>query len=215
VFARNKLDKGVLSYDDIYLAFPRVDGQLTANDLSNYINYDVQDSIDTDKPISFTTVESIDARSKIDEIRDFVSGILREAKIEVHSGTSIEVSHHYGLERYDEVGLSMITLVNLEYCKKIMIMKAGQYHPEQYHKVKRETFILLYGEIELSLDGASRRLKPGDIVTVDPGVVHSFTATVDSVIEEVSSTHASGDSYYVDDTISSNANRKSFVSLFE
>jgi len=96
-----------------------------------------------------------------------------------------------------------------------MIMKAGQYHPEQYHKVKRETFILLYGEIELSLDGASRRLKPGDIVTVDPGVVHSFTATVDSVIEEVSSTHASGDSYYVDDTISSNANRKSFVSLFE
>jgi sialic acid synthase SpsE/mannose-6-phosphate isomerase-like protein (cupin superfamily) len=215
VFARNKLDKGVLSYDDIYLAFPRVDGQLTANDLSNYINYDVQDSIDTDKPISFTTVESIDARSKIDEIRDFVSGILREAKIEVHSGTSIEVSHHYGLERYDEVGLSMITLVNLEYCKKIMIMKAGQYHPEQYHKVKRETFILLYGEIELSLDGASRRLKPGDIVTVDPGVVHSFTAIVDSVIEEISSTHASGDSYYVDDTISSNANRKSFVSLFE
>lgn len=215
VFARNQLAEGGLSYDDVYMAFPRAEGQLTANDLSRFIKYDVNGFVALDKPVTYESVTTTDMRSKIDEIRVFVGDLLREAKIAVHSGTSIEISHHYGLERYDEVGLAMITFVNHEYCKKLMLIKAGQFHPEQYHKIKRETFVLLHGEIELTLDGVSRKLKPGEIVTVDPGVVHSFSAIVDSVIEEISSTHATGDSYYVDESISSNTNRKSFVSLFE
>jgi len=45
--------------------------------------------------------------------------------------------------------------------------------------------------------------------------VHAFTAVVDSVIEEISSTHQADDSYYIDEAISNNTKRKSYISLFE
>ena len=59
------------------------------------------------------------------------SGVVVPGKFE------IEISHHYGLERFRDYGLAMITLVNREYCKKILICLPNQTHPEQYHKRKK------------------------------------------------------------------------------
>ena len=52
-----------------------------------------------------------------------------------------------------EFGLLLLTVVNREYCKKLLVSLPGQKHPEQYHKQKEETFHVLYGSIELELDG--------------------------------------------------------------
>ena len=46
----------------------------------------------------------------------------------------------------------MITMVNREYCKKILICLPGQLHPQQYHLKKEETFNVLHGTLKLTLD---------------------------------------------------------------
>lgn len=215
VYIRDNLKLCDLSENDIYVAFPRSGSQLSANEWSHYKKYTLNKSLDKDQPINKEVITVKSLRGKVHEIRNFVTNILRKAKIAVEKGVKLEISHHYGLEQYDQTGMAMLTFVNNQYCKKIMVMKANQHHPDQYHKIKRETFILLFGEINLTLDGVNHSLKPGNVITINPEVVHSFTAVVDSVIEEISSTHHHDDSYYIDKKISLNDNRKSYISLFE
>ena len=126
----------------------------------------------------------------------------------------LELSHHYGLENFYDTGATMITLINRSYCKKLIVLLPGQNHPEQYHKKKDETFHILYGEIELSLDSKKMKLQKGDIVTIEPGVKHLFNTSNGAVIEEISSTHFENDSFYTDDTINQNKNRKTLLSYW-
>ena len=105
----------------------------------------------------------------------------------------------------------MVTLVNREYCKKLLVA-ACQEHPEQYHG-KEETFVILYGVVELSLDGQKQRYQAGDVITVSPGVRHAFVSPGGAVIEEISTTHYVNDSFYTDPTIMKNNNRKSWVKV--
>ena len=73
---------------------------------------------------------------------------------------------------------------------------------------------MLYGTIQLELDGKPYTCKPGDIATVDPGVRHAFWSTTGAVIEEISSTHIVDDSFYTDPAISENSNRKTLLSYW-
>ena len=123
----------------------------------------------------------------------------------------LEISHHYGIDSFYETGITMITVVNREYCKKLIIALPGQNHPEQYHKKKEETFLVLLGSVDLYLNGEHRQLKRGDIVTVNPGVRHKFSTSEGCVIEEVSTTHYKNDSFYTDEKIDANKNRKTFI----
>ena len=123
----------------------------------------------------------------------------------------LELSHHYGIERFEEVGLSMVTLVNREYCKKILVCLPNQLHPEQYHLKKEETFNVLYGTLDLKIDGATKTLNVGDVLTILPNQRHEFVSSGGAVIEEISSTHFKEDSYYTDKAIEQNSSRKSFV----
>ena len=61
---------------------------------------------------------------------------------------------------------------------------AGQSHPEQYHKRKKETFHVIYGSATLVLDGVSSDIKTGDVVTIEPGVRHAFATESGCAIEE-------------------------------
>ena len=69
------------------------------------------------------------------------------------------------------------------------------------HKVKEETFQLLYGDLEVVVDGEEREMKPGDIQTVLRGQMHSFSSRTGAVFEEISTTHVKNDSYYEDPVI--------------
>jgi N-acetylneuraminate synthase len=71
------------------------------------------------------------------------------------------------------------------------------------HKVKEETFQLLYGDLTVNIEGKDIYMKPGDIQTVLREQNHSFTSTKGAIFEEVSTTHIKNDSYYDDPIIRS------------
>ena len=43
--------------------------------------------------------------------------MLRLANISIPGDIDLEISHHYGIEKFDKFGLVLLTLVNREYCK--------------------------------------------------------------------------------------------------
>ena len=126
----------------------------------------------------------------------------------------MEISHHYGIDKFEEYGVVSITVVNREYCKKLLIVFPGQKHPEQYHKEKEETFHVLYGDLDLELNGKWQTLKAGDVVTIERGIRHSFKSNKGVIIEEISSNHSVDDSFYTDNSISKNLNRKTFLNYW-
>ena len=80
-------------------------------------------------------------------------------------------------------------------------MTENQEHPTQYHKIKEETFRILYGELDLQLNGTIYNLSIGDEALVSSTVRHSFKAKSDCIIEEISTTSMEDDSYYEDEKI--------------
>ena len=57
-----------------------------------------------------------------------------------------------------KLAVLIINVVNREYCKKLIVLLPGQKHPEQYHNIKEETFVVLYGDVALTLDGVDKEL---------------------------------------------------------
>lgn len=128
-------------------------------------------------------------------------GMLHEAGIHIGKVYSIDMSHHFGPDRFRQHGAIIVNLINREYCKKLIIVLPGQSHPAHRHLMKEESFQLLRGDLQVNLDGACKTLVPGDIVLVERGCWHSFSSVHGAIFEEVSTTHVIGDSYYEDDNI--------------
>lgn len=215
VFAKHSILAGESIHSkDVYFAFPPEAGQFTANDWSKYSTFVATTDIQPDAPIVPENTQHEDRRAQVWSIAQRIKSLLDTSKIVVPGSADLEISHHYGLERFDETGLVLITVVNRGYCKKLLVSLPGQSHPEQYHERKEETFHVLYGEVHLTLDGAQRICHPGDVVTIEPGVRHTFFSPDGSVIEEISSTHFTNDSFYTDDSINKNRDRKTFLTYW-
>lgn len=215
VFVRRSVRAGeVLSDDDVYFAFPPGDEQYTANDWSKYVRFVPTSDIARDCAVTRVNTTRKDEREIVWRIAQSVKGLIQLSGIALPGSVDLEISHHYGLDRFDEVGLTMMTVVNRGYCKKILVSLPGQQHPEQFHKQKEETFHILYGEIDLTLDGETRICKRGDVVNVEPGVRHAFHTRTGAVIEEISSTHFIDDSFYTDPSIQANKNRKTLLTYW-
>jgi len=105
----------------------------------------------------------------------------------------------------------MITVVNRDYCKKLIFVLPGQTHPAMWHEKKDETFFLVYGDLGLKLNGQDVSIRTGETVAIAPSVLHEFTSTGGAIIEEVSTNHSSSDSLYEDKSITLNKQRKTFV----
>ena len=84
---------------------------------------------------------------------------------------------------------------------------------ERFHKVKEETFIVVWGELISTLEGRERVLLPGDTLLVPPGAWHSFRSEKGCIFEEISTTAIPGDSVYRDENINnlSSSERKTIV----
>ena len=94
-----------------------------------------------------------------------------------------------------------------------MILLPGQKHPAQYHKIKKESFFVLHGTVDLKINKKNIKLKSGKVQTINPRDVHEFSSTKGVVIEELSTTSLKSDSYYLDDKINKNRERKTFIYL--
>jgi sialic acid synthase SpsE/quercetin dioxygenase-like cupin family protein len=215
VFARHPITPGqVITDDDVFFAFPPMPNQVLANDWSKYSQYQATQAISSDAALTTENTNSRALRQQVWEAVHRVKMLLQDGHIVVPGKSDLEISHHYGMERFGEFGMTMITVVNREYCKKLIIMLPGQTHPEQYHLKKEETFIVLHGEVHISLDGVERHGKPGDVIVVQRGVRHMFHTESGVVFEEISSTHYRDDSYYTDPAIHANTDRKTLLTYW-
>lgn len=215
LFAKRPLDVGTtVQPDDVYFAFPAIPGQYLANDWSKYTRFTVTSPLDAHAPLTEASARCENTREAVLEICERVRDFLAAQRIVIPGHVELEISHHYGLERFPEVGLSMFTVVNRSYCKKLLVMLPGQSHPEQHHRLKEETFCVIAGEVRFELDGREYLGQPGDVLTITRGMRHTFSSLTGAVIEEISSTHHQDDSYYTDPAIHENKHRKTFLSFW-
>ena len=215
VFFKASLDTGhVVTPADVYFAFPSEEDQYTANDFSKYSMFTLTKNVTKNQSLSRKNSKNINSRKNLEKIVNQVKKIVSDADIKLPNKIILEISHHYGIDKFDKFGMCIFTLINRTYCKKLLICFAGQNHPEQYHTKKEETFRLLYGDASLILDGKESILNPGDIVTVEKEVRHEFSSKSGCIIEEISDTHFKDDSFYSDDAINKNMDRKTHVTFF-
>jgi mannose-6-phosphate isomerase-like protein (cupin superfamily) len=144
-------------------------------------------------------IEIRDDRGKILSIVAQVIDMLKKSNVVVPTDSTCEISHHYGLDRFYETGMTIINCINREYCKKILVILPGQGNPQHFHKEKEETFTVLYGELQICRKEKTETVKRGGVLTVERGVVHSFGSQTGCVFEEISTTHYIADSYYDDE----------------
>jgi sialic acid synthase SpsE/quercetin dioxygenase-like cupin family protein len=202
VFARRDLEAGtLLAEDDVYFAFPLREGQLPSGRWRDGLRLDAAVSADGPLPgEAVTEPDRTHERILKDAIHD-VKAMLAHAHVPLSVDFQTEYSHHYGIEHFRQVGTVLMTIINRAYAKKILVQLPGQRHPAHFHKLKEESFHVLWGELEVVLDGRSRRLLPGDVLTVLPGVWHEFSSGTGCVFEELSTTALSDDSFYRDPEI--------------
>ena len=215
VFAKRDIKKDEpVTLENVFGAIPRQEHQLTMNEMSKYIDYYAQADIPANQPVLHHGIHKIDNVKRVEEIVEQVKKVLKESRVLVPRSLDLEISHHYGIDRFEEYGATIVNLLNREYCMKLIVLIPGQKHPEQYHKKKVETFRILYGEVSLELDGQVQLCRPGDIVTVEKGCRHIISTETGTVIEEISTTYFSDDSFYVDESIMKNPGRKTEVTVW-
>ncbi len=197
--------------DDVFFAIPTREGHVTANDWSKYTHFVATRDIEPNEPVLDGNTERRDVRAKVLSIVTRVKALLDQSKGVVPGEAELEISHHYGIDHFDEFGITMVTVVNRNYCKKLIVVLPGQKHPEQYHAKKEETFHVLHGQLNLRLDDEEQVYGPGSVVTITPGVRHAFDSSEGAVFEEISSTHFVDDSFYTDPEIARNRDRKTFL----
>ena len=215
VFLKHEIEPGhLVNSKDVYFAFPPDEDQYTANDWSKYAHFRATKKILMDEPLSQRNAERQDDRTLVRQLAKDVKRLLDSSQITIPGGVGLEISHHYGIEMFYQFGLTMLTVVNRGYCKKILVSLPNQVHPEQYHLQKEETFHILFGEIHLKLNGELRICGPGDVINIEPGVRHEFVSPTGAVFEEISSTHFVDDSFYSDPSIAQNKARKTFLTYW-
>jgi sialic acid synthase SpsE len=152
-FARRDIRKGeVLTREDVFFAMPCHDGNLTSG------SFRVGMVADRDYAARAPLSDAMGGQAVTDgqlvyQIMLQVRGMLSKAGIHINEDSAIEISHHYGLTRFREFGAVIITCINREYAKKLVIQLPRQKHPYHHHKKKEETFQLLAGDLEIVKDG--------------------------------------------------------------
>ncbi len=215
VFAKAELKKGdKLGNENIFYAIPWSEGQLAANDLSKYTECMLKEGIKVNEALNFNNLEIRNIRTNVLEIIKKLKEIIIKSNIALPNKLDLELSHHYGIERYEEYGAAILSCINREYCKKLIILLPGQKHPSHYHVKKEETFNVLYGDIKISIDGREELLKAGDILTIERKANHSFSSENGCVFEEVSTTHYKDDSFYEDEQVEKNKDRKTYMTFW-
>jgi len=197
--------------ENVFFAMPNIAGQLVAQDYSKYAQHVALNDIPAGGPVMKANVTSANTRQAILAIVRDVKALIRKSRVQVPGQCDLEISHHYGIKNFRENGLTAITVINRDYCKRLLVVLPGQKHPEQWHNQKNETYHILYGNVTVDLQGTKSDHAANDILTIPHGVKHSFWTKHGAVIEEVSSCYAQGDSWYTDESIMRNPDRKTFV----
>lgn len=202
VYARKRIRKGsVVNRDHIYFAMPYVEGQLESGQWRDGIVSRAEVKVDEPVPTGQVEIPEDPGYHVIKAAIHEVKALLNQARVALNSDFEVEYSHHYGIAKFRKTGAVIINCINREYCKKIIVQLPGQRHPPHFHKRKEETFQVLHGSLDVSVEGHVRTLRPGETCLIQPGVWHSFATQTGCVFEEISTTHYNDDSFYKDKRI--------------
>ena len=215
LFAKVPLKNGeLITEDKIFRAIPKQENQLLSKDFSKYSKLVASMDINKNEVITTKNVMMKRVPNEIGKIINQALHILKNAKVAVHDRLEVEISHHYGIERFDKYGAVIVNFFNREYCKKLLIMFPGQVYTIHYHTAKEETLQILYGEVMEHV--GKRLLKLGEIFTIERKQYHCFSVSSDSdgaIIEEISTTYVPNDSHWCDKSINGNKSRKTRLIL--
>ncbi|MBT4773536.1 MAG: cupin domain-containing protein [Rhodospirillaceae bacterium] len=214
VYLREPVTAGEeVTADNIYFAMPIEPGQLASGRFRPGIVAERDFATDAALALDGIALPAPPADHILKKAVHEVKAMLHQAEVHLNTDFKIEFSHHYGIEKFREVGAILIDIVNREYCKKIIVQLPGQVHPQHFHKRKEETFQVLNGTLNVTVDGRKRVLEPGDTCLVQPGMWHNFWTETGCIFEEISTRHYNDDSYYKDKSINAmeRAERKTIV----
>jgi len=198
IYAKRHLPSGhEITEKDIFFAMPCQPGQLDASRVDDAIGSILNTPVSAKERLTAGEI-NIRGQNKKERIVSEAKDMLSSAKIPFSKTDKYEISCHYGLENFEKFGALIIDKVNREYCKKLIIMFPRQKHPEHYHIRKEETFELVSGDCNLYIKGVKKSLKLGKPFLISRGSEHRFETTAGCIIEEISTTHYSGDSVYSD-----------------
>ena len=215
VFARTDINPGEkITAANSFFAIPNQPGQVLANDMSKYAVFTAKTRVAAGKPVMSDGVDHRNMRQKVLATVSKIRQLVIDSRIALPPKIEFQLSHQYGLEKIDRYGATIINCINREYCKKIIIMLPGQENPTHHHKKKEETFQILHGSLWINIEGKEREYKHGEIVVVERGQKHSFRSDAGAVFEEVSTTHYKDDSYYDDQAIMDNKDRKTEMTFW-
>jgi sialic acid synthase SpsE/mannose-6-phosphate isomerase-like protein (cupin superfamily) len=215
VFVKRSVRQGErIDSSNTFFAIPNVGGQIVANEMSKYSEYIAKKDLTINQPVLAWDVAMVNLRGKVLHIIRQVRDILLASRIAVPDKLEMELSHHYGIDKFAEWGAAIINCINREYCKKLIIVLPGQKHPVHFHKRKEETFHILYGDVAVNVAGNTIRNKNGELTVVEREKRHSFGSETGAVIEEISTTHYKDDSFYDDASILNNKNRKTVLTFW-
>ena len=202
VFAARPISGGEkIPRENVFFAMPCAAGQTTSGEFGRLRTvYTATRDYGTGEAIS----EHAEADRTI-EIRRIIhdaKGMLSEAHLVLADDDQIELSHHLGIEKFRHTGALIVNVVNRTYCKKLILVLPGQRHPNHRHLLKEETFQLIWGQLDVKINGADLEMRRGQKLLIERGTWHSFSSHNGAIFEEVSTTHIIGDSYYEDESIS-------------
>ena len=210
VYLKRDLREGdTIKIDDIYYAMPVQDAQADASMVddewgwvkrkNNIVGSLVKKNMKAHAPLLLSDIKlHLFESEEIKSIKRSTLSILDKANVHITEKDKTEISCHYGLNAFDHTGAVIIDKINRKFCKKIIVMSKGQRHPTHHHIRKEEAFELLYGDCTLILSGKKIELQLGKPVLIPPKTDHSFSSKNGCVVEEVSTTHYTGDSVYQD-----------------
>lgn len=198
IFARRSLEQGqTIGADDVFFAMPCDENQLSCSSFRSGIkasrNYALNEAI-VDQP-------QPDRTRNLRSLLHDILGMFNEAGISLGSDPKVVISHHYGVDSFQKTGALFVEVVNMHYCKKLVAQLPGQEHPNHCHKIKEETFQVLWGDLRVRIDEEEFQLFPGDTINVFRNVWHSFTTDNGVIFEEISTTSIKDDSVYEDPAI--------------
>ena len=210
-FKRDVHEGDIVTRDDVYFAFPKSENCIHSGEFHDFI---ADKNYTKDDPVTVIT-----KTVKSEKVQDYVTKVQKFMKENnIHAPDNITLSHHYGIEKIHETGCVMFTVVDEElYSKKILVLLANQSHPEHYHKIKTETFIVVAGSMELYVNGQKYILNKNDTHTVKPYEKHYFTTHEGVIFEEIATSIPKVvDSFYSDVKIQekSDNERKTMFTTF-
>jgi mannose-6-phosphate isomerase-like protein (cupin superfamily) len=197
-----------------FLAMPNIDGQIVAKHLSKYTEFYAQKDFEPGEPLMLTDFKIKELRKQIKSIVGLLRDILRSSKVALPPYVDLEISYHYGIDKFDEFGGILVKVINREYSKILLVMFPGQSYPEHHHLQKDESYHILYGDLTVEVEGKIHKLTRGGLLSVNKGQNHCFKTEKGVIIEEIATTYINGDSVYKDSEILKNKNRKSLLTIW-